>query len=185
MTSYGDFQSIFQLVAGLTLGVSGVLTLFEDPIEQESRRFTRLSKRLRRLPERHIYLDPDIRSNIEGALEEVDDKQESLSIESESEDRFKLTKIISFLVSAIGLWLLIYSSNRSSESIPLSIRVISFVLLAYVPLSILLVAWTFHSIGLPFRSARRSFEKRYFDIVIAIRERRRVLPNESNRMGAN
>lgn len=183
MTTYGDFQSIFQLAAGLTLGVSGVLTLFEDPIDKESRRITRLSKISRRLLDRHRDLPELIKNDVNILVDIVEDAQEDLSVEAESDDRFRIVKYTSFIASVIGLWLLIYSSDHSPDEIKLTYKILSYFLLAYVPIAVIYVAWVLRRVGLPFEKRRLEYEQKYLDLVNRIWDSKGKIRNEGSRMG--
>ncbi|MEG3181951.1 hypothetical protein [Sphingomonas sp. LT1P40] len=183
MTTYGDFQSIFQLTAGLTLGVSGLVTLFEDPIEREIRRFSRLWKVSDRLNVRHPNLPPDIVDRINGISNQIEEIQERLSTDFEAEERFRITKLASFVASVVGLVLLIYSSEKSSEIIPFSVKLLSYVLLAYVPIAVIFIAGSLRSISWPYRQHRKQIEESYVSIVNSIWDSPGKQENEGGKMG--
>lgn len=165
MTTYGNFQSIFQLAAGLTLGVSGLVTLFEDPVEKEKRRFSSLAKRALALQRRHSNLSAAISAEVNSLSDRIEDYQERMVKFADAGERFRFVKLFSFVASVVGLILLIYSSESPGDPLPGLVRYLSYALLAYAPLATLAIAREYWRVSRRYEADRKKMDTSYKDLV--------------------
>lgn len=170
MPTLGSFQSVIQLAAGLNVGVSGILTLWENPIERERETIARLWNRtsdLHRLyPEATEAHKNDIRSLLRDCRVEIKNLTESKG----SLVRFTSEKTIALSGAAAAIASLVYATEYPDLVATMPIRILAYATLAVTPVLIGALAYRVWKMSGTLKTARTNLDKRYVALVNELAE---------------
>lgn len=169
MATFGDFQSIFQLAAGLTLGFSGFVSLFGNPLEHEARKFAELRRSVQRSIARHSQSTRSEKRELENLEAQLDSQQEEISVLDHKDGNFPALRATAFIASALGLYLLVRSSELADRNIDAFSRWTAYALILYVPCSIAYLALILWRRVEKFTCERRRMDSVYVECVMKLR----------------
>ncbi len=165
MSMFSNYQSIFQLVAGISIGFSGIISLFDDPLSKESQKLAALSKRTRAISNRYPSIGNVEKDQIQSLSNDIDNYLDNIIRESNDQVKFPILKMLAFGASIAGFVLLIYASEIPQAKMSSGLKFASYVLLACVPAMTIYVAHWYRSISRSYAANRKTLDNRYIAIV--------------------
>jgi hypothetical protein len=165
MTTLANYQSIFQLGAGLAIGFSGILSLFPDPLDKELRKLTFLGKRTRALSVRYKKISDTTKKRIDDLDSNIDHQIDILQKNLGDYSNFYAVRIFSILLSFVSAYVLISSSEYPSEPLNDFHRMIGWISLLFVPVSSILIFLHLRSIRIKYGNQRALFDDEYVTCV--------------------
>jgi hypothetical protein len=170
MATWGDYQSLFQLSTALNMGVSGVLSLWEDPQHHHRTEVENIRARALALPLSHPDLAPDLLVDVKKLDETCTaDLSEPIAILGVRPEWLLLvSKLVSVVCALMGLRFLTISSNLYDFPLDASGRFWSLML--FVPIGAILVTLAVVSVlaARSLRARRLTLDRKYRDLVVRI-----------------
>lgn len=178
MAELSDFQSVFEVAAGLHLGVSGLLTLFDDPHRREIQNLVSALKSFKTLQGRYSTRT-DLASElaqIKQGIDEAECQLEQARRVSADTRTFTLAKLVSVAIGILSIFYVGYCSDNPDRSVDLGIWLIGMSC-AFSPFIIAMSALspTYVASG-SVRRIRIALDKQYDQVVIAIHRNRGSQP---------
>lgn len=165
MPTLGAFQSILQLAAGLNLGISGILTLWDDPIEKEIKRIGRILKRTNGLTARYPATAAAASAEISALSSDCNKEIEKLVLSEGVGETFNTEKTVALMAAVAALVSLVYASEYSDEPITAAVRSLAYLELLVTPVLIIALWFRIGKMSGNLRRLRAGLDRRYVAIV--------------------
>jgi hypothetical protein len=165
MPTLGAFQSILQLAAGLNLGISGILTLWDNPIDQESKRIGRIRKRANGLAARYPITAPAAAAEISLLSSECDKEIQQLDLSEGTTEVFTIEKIVALIAAVAALVSLVYASEYPDQPITPTVRLLAYLELLVTPVLIIILLVRILKMAGKLRRVRAGLDRRYVSLV--------------------
>lgn len=151
MSQVGDYQSLIQLAAGLSVGILAFETLLDSPIARMRPRYERLMLEIKSVFK--STLPPDFETHRK-LFQDLEGEVSTALTNDESEWELPLLRVLGILVCCFSIWLLIDNADRYSAALNAFDRPVA-IAVAVIPLAL--------TVGLIWLSHRRlkSLEGRY------------------------
>lgn len=165
MPTLGAFQSVFQLAAALNIGVSGILTLWENPAVREGKRIGRLRDKADKLVSRFSLTAGEdfdavqrLSSDCLGALDRLDKSDPTAKT-------FSAEKVIALSAAIISLLSLLYVSEYPDDPITPLTRGLGYFLLFVTPALVAFLTYRIWKMSGKLGALRAELDKRYVALV--------------------
>jgi hypothetical protein len=150
--------------------VSGVLTLWEDPIERESKRIGRLRNRTNELAARYPNSGDSVKALIQTLSLECNQKLDELDRKDYSATSFAIEKLIALFAAGFSLASLLYSSEYSNVEITSTLRTFAYFLLFVTPLLVIGLSIRVGIMTWNLKDMRLQLDRKYVGLVNQLAE---------------
>jgi hypothetical protein len=167
---WGEFQSLFQLSTALNVGVSGIISLWEDPNTAHRRQVEKIKGRVLVLPIRHTDLSEHHKGRVTETAGKCD-ADEALSEKVAGLDIGTIVftiKIVSVALAIFGLVLLKISSDSYSLAISDAYRTVAIGLFIPMPVMIVALLYISHVVRGRLKARRIALDACYRQLVVEL-----------------